>query len=380
VIVYANDPYVTGLAGCDSGNHPNGTSSDGVLMGGLSHEHNESITDPEPNNAWTDIGGSGGENGDKCRTFAEGSEFGTPLGTAGNGSTYNQLINGHPYWYQQEWSNQANRCLQRLSFAGEEPTATFSSTPGAGEEVSFNATGSTAPGGVARYNWQFNDGPGLSAPTETTAPTVSHTFPVAGVYTVALTVFAADGTSIGTARTIAVGAVPPPAVTKVAPAKGPAAGGTTVTITGSNLTGATAVSFAGGAATSFAVRSATQIVAISPAGTGGTADVTVTTPAGTSASVLADHFKYTPAVTGVSPSSGPTSGGTTVTITGSGFALGSATVFKFGATKATGVSCSSSTTCTAIAPKHAAGTVDVIATVNLISSLKSPPADQFSYS
>ena len=206
-LIYSNDPYVTGNAGCDDGNHPNGTSSDGALQGGLSHEHNESITDPEPNNAWADFaeGRAGAENGDKCRTFTEATEFGTPLGEASNGAKYNQVINGDFYWYQQEWSNQNRQCLQRLTFSGAEPTATFTSKPGAGNEMTFDATGSTAPGGAARYNWQFNDGPGPSVPVETTTPTVPHTFTEPGIYLVALTVFANDGTSIGTARIIAVG-------------------------------------------------------------------------------------------------------------------------------------------------------------------------------
>jgi PKD repeat protein len=205
-LIYSNDPYVTGNEGCDDNNHPNGTPSDGVIEGGLSHEHNESITDPEPNNAWTDIGGSGGENGDKCRTF-EATEFGSPLGKAPNGAMYNQVINGHLYWYQQEWSNQSKQCLQRLTFSGAEPTATFTSTNGTGTKMTFDATGSTAPGGVTRYNWQFNDGPGntLSTPVETSSPTVSHTFPKSGAYLVALTVFANDGTSIGSAGGIATG-------------------------------------------------------------------------------------------------------------------------------------------------------------------------------
>ncbi|HEY4427503.1 MAG TPA: PKD domain-containing protein [Solirubrobacteraceae bacterium] len=208
-LIYANDPYVNGGLGCEDGNHPNGKPSDGVIEGGLSHEHNESITDPEPNNAWTDIGGEGGEIGDKCNSIDPGFEFGQPLGQAPNKSPYNQVINGHLYWYQQEWSNQGNRCLQRLTFSGAEPTATFTSEPHAGAEMSFNATGSTATPAVYRYNWQFNDGaPGghsLSEPVETTGPTVSHTFPKAGTYVVALTVLAQDGTSIGTPRTIVTG-------------------------------------------------------------------------------------------------------------------------------------------------------------------------------
>jgi hypothetical protein len=290
-LVYANDPYVAGNAGCDDGNHPNGAPSDGELQGGLSHEHNESITDPEPNNAWTDIGGSGGENGDKCRVFEEAKEFGTPLGTALDGAKYNQVINGHFYWYQQEWSNQTDQCLQRLSFSGEEPTATFTSTPLAGNEVSFDASGSTAPGGVSHYNWQFNDGPGLSTPTETTTPTVTHAFAKGGSYVVALTVFAGDGTSIGTARTITVGKAPLPSVSGLSPKVGPAAGATTVTITGTGFQSATAVHFGANAA-SFSVQSASSITALSPAGAKGQVNVTVTSPSGTSAISKADRFKY----------------------------------------------------------------------------------------
>ena len=82
------------------------------MQGGLSHEHNESITDPELN-AW--YAQNGQENGDKCRTFNEATEFGTPLGTAPDGSRYNQVINSEEYWYQQEWSNEGLQCKQRLA-------------------------------------------------------------------------------------------------------------------------------------------------------------------------------------------------------------------------------------------------------------------------
>ena len=67
----------------------------------------------------------------------------------------------------------------------------------------------------------------------------------------------------------------------ISPGSGPAAGGTTVTITGTDLASATAVKF-GGVAATISSDTATQIVATSPAGTG-TVDVTVTTAGGTSA-------------------------------------------------------------------------------------------------
>ena len=58
--------------------------------------------------------------------------------------------------------------------------------------------------------------------------------------------------------------IPAPAITGLAPTSGPAAGGTSVIITGTNFTGATAVTFGGTLATSFTVNSATQITAVSP--------------------------------------------------------------------------------------------------------------------
>ena len=84
---------------------------------------------------------------------------------------------------------------------------------------------------------------------------------------------------------------PPPAVSAVIPNTGATTGGTAVTLTGTNLTGATAVSF-GGAPASFSVNSATSISAVSPAHAVGAVDVTVTTPGGASATGAPDRFTY----------------------------------------------------------------------------------------
>jgi uncharacterized repeat protein (TIGR01451 family) len=82
-------------------------------------------------------------------------------------------------------------------------------------------------------------------------------------------------------------------VTGVSPSRGPTAGGTSVTVTGSGFTGATAVDFGTVPAASFTVDSDTQITATSPARPAGPVDVTVTTPAGTSAAGAADQYTYT---------------------------------------------------------------------------------------
>jgi hypothetical protein len=108
-IIWSNDPYVY-LKLCDeAGHHPNG-AGDSALLGGLSHEHSESVTDPEPNSGWTNKVGE--EIGDICRTFEPASEFGAILGTAPDGSPYNYLVDKKRYFYQTEWSNSASACVQ----------------------------------------------------------------------------------------------------------------------------------------------------------------------------------------------------------------------------------------------------------------------------
>lgn len=106
--------------------------------------------------------------------------------------------------------------------------------------------------------------------------------------------------------------------------------------------------------------------------------MTVTTPGGTSAAAHKGLFKYFPTVAGVSPGTGSSLGGTSVTVTGQGFSPG-ATAFAFGSAKVQSVECTSDTSCTVLAPAHAAGTVNVTAAVD--RKLKSPivPGDQFEY-
>jgi hypothetical protein len=129
--------------------------------------------------------------------------------------------------------------------------------------------------------------------------------------------------------------VPAPAVTMVTPSAGPTVGGTSVSIIGTNFTGATAVKFGTTVATTYTVNSPTLITATAPAHTAGTVAVTVTAPGGTSASVAADTFSYQapPTVSAVSPVAGPLSGGTSVTISGTNFT--DATAVSFGSTPAT---------------------------------------------
>jgi hypothetical protein len=167
--------------------------------------------------------------------------------------------------------------------------------------------------------------------------------------------------------------VPPsaPSVSAVSPSSGSTAGGTAVTITGTNFTGATAVRFGSTPATSFSVTGPTSISAQSPAGSLGTVDITVTTLGGTSTVGSADHFTYTtpppppPTVSAVSPSSGPAAGGTAVTITGTNFT--GATAVRFGSTPATSFSVTGPSSISAQSPA-AVGTGLIAAVQNSSSA------------
>ncbi len=202
MVFYANMPYDADNPLCEDGNYPNGLISDGEINGGLSHEHNESVTDPIPNDAWTN--GSGAEHGEEVGDQCESGQMGTPLGTAPNGSPYNQVINGHFYWYQEEWSNFTHSCVQRVTLPRRLPNATERVTAGSGNDMTFDASRSTAPGGVAQFSWQFNAVADAET-VEQTTPTITYTFPAAGSYSTGLAVFNPDGLSTGTGGIVTTG-------------------------------------------------------------------------------------------------------------------------------------------------------------------------------
>jgi len=172
----------------------------------------------------------------------------------------------------------------------------------------------------------------------------------------------------------------PPTVTGLSPSVGDSLGGTVVTVQGTNFSitpGGTLVSFGAAAATNVSCASVTQCTATSPAGAG-TVDVVVTVAGQPSTFTNASKFTYQPlTVTAITPNSGPMTGGTSVTITGTGFT--SSAVINFGANPATSVLCATPTTCTAVTPAFAGtGTVHVTVTAGAQTSNTSG-ADQFTY-
>lgn len=194
----------------------------------------------------------------------------------------------------------------------------------------------------------------LVSSTELTATTPAH-----AVGVVSITVRNLDNQSALLPR--AYRFVAPPSVASLSPDTGDVAGGTVVHITGAGFNAGTTVSFGGTAATQVALNSSTEIDAVTPAHMPGVVDVVVSA-AGASAT-LTGAFTYTrgaPTLTAVAPASGPTAGGTLLTLTGTGFAPGA--TISVGGSAATDVVIVSNVLARAVAPAHAAGAVDVVLT------------------
>src|SRR5579884_1839647 len=168
--LYANMPYVD-VSGCTSGESPTGNSAADDVINVMSHEHNETATDP--------------------------------LGTAwygSRGSEYNQTIHSDHYWLQMEWSNASSGCVQTMPAASPTASFTFSPTsPTTGQLVTFNGSGTSPYGIVTGYSWSFGDnhtGSGQS---------VQHAYANPGTYTATLTVTDNSGATKSSSQSVTVG-------------------------------------------------------------------------------------------------------------------------------------------------------------------------------
>jgi PKD repeat protein len=216
--LWANMPDGS-VSGCNVINSPPNGPAD-TLIDSLSHEHNETITDPNLD-AWYDVNGSG-ENGDKCNFT-----FGPDLGSTATGG-YDVLINHNPYEIQPEWSNAITGCA--MTYLTVAPTARFTvspPTPEAKQVVSFDGTTSTsndAGGYIIGYSWDFGDSSSAG-----TGATPTHTYAASGSYTVTLTVTDDAGKTASTPHIVVVSARP-----TTTTYTGPSSGnfGDSVTLTG----------------------------------------------------------------------------------------------------------------------------------------------------
>ena len=167
--------------------------------------------------------------------------------------------------------------------------------------------------------------------------------PITSGQTYFVTVTTPQGTSAVIANGIFTYAAVVPTLSTISANSGSAGGGTSLTLTGAGFVLGASVGFieeSGGTATSPLVEffasnvtatSNTSITAVTPGVTVATTYfVVVTAPGGTSTYPTTNIFTFSPLVPTVgtiSPTFGPASGGTTVTLTGSGFVVGSTVKF-----------------------------------------------------
>ncbi|HMN19043.1 MAG TPA: DUF2341 domain-containing protein [Candidatus Moranbacteria bacterium] len=166
-------------------------------------------------------------------------------------------------------------------------------------------------GGQSATNIQFVNS------TTLTATTPANT---AGAKDVVVTNYDGQNATLANAFTY----VKPPSITSITPASALKTGGDTVTITGSDFWGTPSVEFGGTPATNVNLIDANTLTATVPAHGAGISSVSVINPNG-QRDTLSNAFTYLeipPSVSGISPTSGPTSGGTLVTITGANFISG----------------------------------------------------------
>ena len=159
-ITYADMPWAYNVSGCDVNNafatgYPNSNFIDPVVSV-FSHELSETMTDPLVGNGWVDS--SGNEIGDKCAYTYGAAGYGSTTGMNNNGGGYwNVQLGGDVYLLQQEYDNQINNCVTRMteSWKGAIPTGP-------------NASKWSGPA-----NWVANNAPGAGSSTNDSVDTLS---------------------------------------------------------------------------------------------------------------------------------------------------------------------------------------------------------------
>jgi len=201
---------------------------------------------------------------------------------------------------------------------------------------------------------RVNFGKNLATITANTPTSVTVIAPAGnGVADVSVT------TSGGTSNFLYFYYIPSPIMLSLNPTSGSATGGNTVEITGYNLSTASNVNFGANSATPTILNDG-LISVVAPEGTIGSVHVNVTTAGGTSSSL---YYSYVdaPTVNALTPTSGSSTGGTVVTITGTGLQTTTNVIFG-GVSASFGVI--NSTTISAVTPPGTVGAVDFVVTTS----------------
>ncbi|MFC8278252.1 IPT/TIG domain-containing protein [Streptomyces sp. NPDC057271] len=227
------------------------------------------------------------------------------------------------------------------------PISPNQGSTGGGTPVSITGTNLSGTTNVA-FGGKPATGVTQVSPTEVTAVSPS------GTGAVGVTVTTPGGTS-NPVPFFYVGA---PFKSSLGATSGPLAGGNIISINGTGLSTATSVSFGGVTATP-TVNSDSSLSVTVPAGAGvGPVPVTVTTTGGSN-NGLTYTYVDVPTIGTITPTSGPASGGTAVTITGTN--LDTTDSVTFGGAPAP-FAVINQTTLSAVTPPGTEGAVDVVVT------------------
>ncbi len=296
-VVYAVEPYDAtiggGLACFNPGEQgkPNNDDAD-VTINTISHEHNEAISDPLGNAWWADDG-YGDEMADLC-----GWEFGAALGGTAGVDAYNQVINGHHYSLQMEYSNDNAGCLQSYipPVPAESALPAVSGTLAVGKTLTTtNGTWTHNPTTYA-YEWLRCASDGNACTTISGATAATYPLTAAdGGYTIRSAVSAhnAGGTSAYVDSAASGVVVPLPAATTAPGVSGVTVIGKTLTTTTGSWNSTVTVTYqwlrcGAGGSTCKAIPGATSttyVLSSSDVGHKLVAQVTATNIAGTTATM-----------------------------------------------------------------------------------------------
>jgi PKD repeat protein len=216
---------------------PNASIAD-VALKYISHEDNETITDPLGTGWWNNY--TGNENGDNCN-----QAFNPTLGgDAGAGTLYNQLIASKEYYLQSEWSNGSGGCAMQPTSAMISPRFSVPAGPRtAGSALSFDPTTSTASYRFSSETWSFGDGTATSFHAGRTLTAATHTYAAPGDYKVTLTLVDSRGNLSTGSEQISIGA-PPTAALTISPTQLQAGGPVSFDASASSDAGASITSYA----------------------------------------------------------------------------------------------------------------------------------------
>jgi hypothetical protein len=199
---------------------PNSNLAD-VEISYVSHEENETLTDPL-GSGWFDS--SGNEDGDRCAAIVVDADSFQPVlggssaaGPSGFGSLFDQSIADMPYYTQSEWSNGDGACEMRPSPGALTAAFTAPSIVRLGTSATFDPGATTASNPLSSATWSFGDGSAARFDAGAAARSVvSHLFAGAGAHMVSLTLVDDRGNA-STARHLVTADAPPGAAFSSSP-------------------------------------------------------------------------------------------------------------------------------------------------------------------